>query len=244
MSRDSVHDKIDELLGLLSINNSRLSLHSEGLSMLDIDVLRKQCIELYEQINKLALLPKSTTKLKAEPIVDEAKPEVETAKTIAQEPVAPQLEPIQENEVVPPVVIETPKEVKVEEPIRVEPPKIEIEPELTTEPKPEPKAVPKNKDKAKSHSREDDEMQSLFQKFSSKPIESIAKAISIAKRFEFQSNFFDGEAKEYNTFMSLLDGAHDREEAFAIYHAYKSKFQWDNEDLKDELKALMYRKFN
>ena len=55
MSRDKIHEKIDELLGMLSIHNSRLSLHSEKLSQLDIDVFRKHCIDLYDEVNSLAL---------------------------------------------------------------------------------------------------------------------------------------------------------------------------------------------
>lgn len=246
MGRDSIHDKIDELLGLLSINNNRLSLHSESLSMLDIDVLRKQCIELYEHINKLALLPRQSRNLETV-----SAPKVEI-------PVPPKVEEPQAKEEIkqtaePPTSAPAATEIIVEQEVgkvrEVE--KQELQPvndprEITKEYKEAlaPSPTAKTKDKEKSHSREDAEMLSLFEKFSSKPITSIAKSISVAKRFEFQSNFFDGEAKEYNTFMSLLDGAHDREEAFAIYHAYKSKFKWDNEELKDELKALMYRKFS
>lgn len=55
MSRDKIHNKIDELLGMLSIHNSRLSVHSEKLSQLDIDVFRKHCIDLYDEVNGLAL---------------------------------------------------------------------------------------------------------------------------------------------------------------------------------------------
>ena len=86
-------------------------------------------------------------------------------------------------------------------------------------------------------------MLSLFEKFSSKPIDSIAKGVSVAKRFEFQSAFFDGDNKAYNQFMASLDDAGGREAAFAVYHDYKSKYEWDNEELKDELKSLMYRKY-
>ena len=86
-------------------------------------------------------------------------------------------------------------------------------------------------------------MLSLFEKFSSKPIDSISKAISIAKRFEFQSEFFDGDAKAYKGFIEALDSAGDREASFEIYHKYKTELKWDNEDLKDELKVLLYRKY-
>lgn len=251
MVRESIHTKIEELLELLSINNTRLRLHSEGLSMLDIDVLRKQCIELYEQINKLALQPRAATKASI-PAVQESR-KVETEIVIEQRmpetiiaPV-PESLPAKEPEVVVPEAKVLPK---AEEPIphtiveqkeEIVPPNIEIETQQEPAKSVAPK-VAKNKDKVKSHRHEDEEMKSLFEKFSNKPIESIAKSMSLAKRFEFQTSFFGGEAKEYNTFMSLLDDANDREEAFAIYHAYKAKFKWENEELKDELKALMYRK--
>ena len=62
MSRENIHSKIDELLELLSIHNGRLSLHAEKLSQLDIDVLRKQCIDLYDQVNLLALQGKIVAK--------------------------------------------------------------------------------------------------------------------------------------------------------------------------------------
>ncbi len=215
MSRDQIHDKIDELLGLISINNNRLSLHSEKLSQLDIDVLRKQCIELYDEINRLALMGRSAqTPIKSKPV----KKEVVEVPPVKEEPV--QVKQVVKE----PVVEEAPAEEK---------------------PKPAPvlKEEPK-KSKPKSNKQVEEEMLSLFEKFNSKPIDSIAKAISVAKRFEFQSNFFDGEAKDYKDFMAKLEAAGDRESAFEIYHDYKDRLKWDNEELKDELKALMYRKYH
>ena len=207
MSRDNIHNRIDELLGLLSIHNSRLSLHSEKLSQLDIDVLRKQCIDLYDQVNMLALQGKI-----------KSKPKVEVVKSAE--------------------VKETPKpETKPAVQKHVEPEVVVPEPVVVEKPKPQPKKKPVPKPVV------EEEMLSLFEKFSSKPIASIPKAISVAKRFEFQSVFFDGEPKEYNQFMSSLDAAGSREAAFEVYHDYKNRLEWDNEDLKDELKALMYRKY-
>lgn len=213
MSRDSIHQRIDELLGLLSIHNSRLSLHTQKLSQLDIDVLRKQCIDLYDEVNKLALQGK--IKSKSVPSVAQAVPEEVTK---------PEPKPIVE----PPKVAE----------IKVEPTPV-AEP-IVVEKKTAPVTA---KPKAQAGVKAEDEMQSLFEKFSSTPLESIAKGMSVAKRFEFQSAFFDGDHKEYNGFLSKLENAGTREAAFAIYHEYKNKLEWDNEDLKDELKALMYRKY-
>jgi hypothetical protein len=214
MSRDSIHQRIDELLGLLSIHNSRLSLHTERLSQLDIDVLRKQCIDLYDQVNMLALQGKTNLRT---PKVEAPKQEEIPAPTI-------QAKPEQQH------VAEVIQTEDVAEPIKeatIDPPKQEnkepISPKKSTKPA-------------------EDEMLSLFEKFSSKPIASIPKAISVAKRFEFQSVFFEGEAGEYNGFMAKLDAAEHREEAFKIYQEYKIRLHWDNEELKDELKVLIYRK--
>ena len=85
-------------------------------------------------------------------------------------------------------------------------------------------------------------MLSLFEKFSNQPIESIPKAISLAKRFELQGEFFNDDAAAYNSFMVELDQASSRDRAFEIYHAAKEKYKWENEELRDELKVLMYRK--
>lgn len=212
MSRDSIHQRIDELLGLLSINNSRLSLHSEKLSQLDIDVLRKQCIDLYDEVNRLALQGKIKLKATSTPVAKDA-PLVERKPdpTPTDDPVVlAALEPVQDI-----IKEETPLEQKEE----VKKPLI--------------------RHKAKA----DDEMLSLFEKFSSNPIKSIAKGMSVAKRFEFQSAFFDGDHTAYNSFISQLEDAGDRESAFAVYREYKAKLEWGNEDLKDELKALLYRKY-
>lgn len=220
MSRDSIHQRIDELLGLLSIHNSRLSLHTQKLSQLDIDVLRKQCIDLYDQVNMLALQGKIKSKV---PVAAKVKsePVVETT---------PEPKPMAKAE---PAKIEEPKVIE-EAPIDVEPPQ---------EPKKSKPFVQETKPAPRPKAKVEDEMQSLFEKFSSTPLDSIAKGMSVAKRFEFQSAFFDGDHKEYNGFLSKLENAGTREAAFAIYHEYKNKLEWDNEDLKDELKALMYRKY-
>ena len=206
MGREKIHDKIDDLLGQLSINNSRLSLHTERISQLDIDVLRKQCIELYDQVNRLALTGRQVT---PQPVIREPEPPSK---------------PVQAEKPVPPAPQPEPEEIK---PKKAKP---------VSDPMPESKAK-------KAPVVEEEEMLSLFEKFNSKPIASIPKAISVAKRFEFQSNFFDGEAKDYKEFMTRIDTAEDREAAFAIYHEYKERLQWENEELKDELKALMYRKY-
>lgn len=222
--RDQLHAKISDLLQTLNINNNRLSLHAEQLSDLDVDVLRKQCIDLYETINLLPLAKASATPevIKQEqeviqPKAEEAKVEAPKQEEISEAPVDEVEEKVEEAQA------EDSKETVVE--VNVE----------ETEKKTERSIHMKLQDEA--------EMVSLFEKFNSKPIDSIAKAITISKRFEFQNNFFDGDAQNYKKFIELIDGASDREDAFQIYHEYKNKLGWDNEDLKDELKSLLYRKY-
>jgi len=189
MSRDKIHNRIDELLGMLSIHNSRLSLHVEKLSQLDIDVFRKHCIDLYDEVNGLAL--KGKLKPSENKVVEKEEKTFQKSKTSIQEKVEKKKEEIKVN-------------------------------------------LSKN---------DNDEMLSLFEKYSNKPISSIAKGMSIAKRFEFQNVFFDGDKSDYNSFISEIDGVSNRDEAFKIYKAYKTERNWDQEELKDELKALIYRKY-
>lgn len=188
MSRDKIHEKIDELLGMLSIHNSRLSLHSEKLSQLDIDVFRKHCIDLYDEVNSLAL----KGKLKG-----------------------PKAEVVKEE-------------------------KISVKEEKESVSQTEQNKTPVKEAPSKN---ENEEMLSLFEKYSNKPISSIAKGMSIAKRFEFQNVFFDGDKSGYNSFITEIDNASNLDEAFRVYKACKVKRNWDNEELKDELKALIYRKY-
>jgi hypothetical protein len=174
---------------MLSIHNSRLSLHSEKLSQLDIDVFRKHCINLYDEVNGLAV-----------------KGELESTGNENLEKVTVSIEKS-----------ETPTKRKV--------------------------AMKKEDIEVDQSKNDNDEMLSLFEKYSNKPISSISGGMSIAKRFEFQNVFFDGKTSDYDSFISALDNASNREKAFKIYKAHKAERNWDQEDLKDELKALIYRKY-
>ena len=215
-NRDQIHLRISDLLETLNINNNRLSLHAEELSDLDVLVMRKQCIDLYEQINLLTDYRGDTPKTEVE--VGEHK-----------------IEPPQQK----------PKEVEIEETVeKIKESVSEENLEIKTE-KIDKSAKAKDPEVRSIHMKHQDEaeMVSLFEKFNSKPISTISEAITISKRFEFQNNFFDGDAANYKEFIHKIDDAGDREAAFAIYHDYKKRLAWDNEDLKDELKSLLYRKY-
>ena len=216
--RSKLHERISDLLSIMENNNNRLSLHEERISQLDIDVLRKQCIELYEQINRLALSGALETDLKVEVSQGDEPAEAE----LVAEEVVPREEKPQAVE-----------ETKTESPASNSAKKAPVEKQVPEDPHP---SIHKKL-------QEEAEMVSLFEKFNSKPIDSIAKAINISKRFEFQNNFFDGDASSYKEFIRLIDEAGDRESAFQVYHRYKDELGWVHEDLKDELKSLLYRKY-
>lgn len=193
MSSNQTHKRIDELLRLMIDHNHRLRSQDEGISQLDIDVFRKQCIELYEELNKLTVgIHVSLT--------NEVSPKRKSLHNGEEKSTEKSLESTREMGVI------------------------------------EQKKVKNN------INQDNDEMLSLFEKFNNEPITSVTKGISIAKRFEFQKVFFDGDSAAYTTFISQLDEADDREAAFKIYKTYKSQGNWENEELKDELKSLIYRK--
>jgi hypothetical protein len=174
-----------------------------------VDVLRKQCIDLYEYVNRLALAGKLLAKAgkvsQSEQVVEERKQESDPEPTTEQ------------------------KEETIEAPVaETSKADAELKPE---------------KQKQGGKKKVDEEMISLFERYNSKPIDNISKAISISKRFEFQNNFFEGDAQTYKSFIVSLDEAGDREAAFEIYHEHKKRLNWENEELKDELKSLLYRKY-
>ncbi|MFM9944782.1 MAG: hypothetical protein ACKVQB_06070 [Bacteroidia bacterium] len=97
MNRKELHIQIDSLLEKLAANNTMLRTHEGRFSQLETDLLRKQCIELYDAINQLHLANMMDKNTK--PVAEIPKIEV-----VKKEP-----EPIIE-----PIIIE-PIPVKVEE---------------------------------------------------------------------------------------------------------------------------------
>jgi len=58
MNRTDIHNQIDNLIQRLESNHEALKTNKGDRSLLEIDILRKLCIDLYEQINQLRLLNK------------------------------------------------------------------------------------------------------------------------------------------------------------------------------------------
>lgn len=135
MKRKELHSQIEVLLDKLAANNKNLSVHVGKFSQLETDLLRKQCIELYDAINQLHLanmMSRDEPKIEAEPII---------ASPIEPEPF---IEPPVKDNILP--IVEIEEEVAIPELEVITKPeplfeKIAPEPELVIE-KPEVLEVP------------------------------------------------------------------------------------------------------
>lgn len=226
MDREKTHRKIDELATLISVNNNRMMLHEERIPQLDIDLLRKNAIELYESINLLHI---QNLKDKRQSVLLEKADENGTKETgvlpeetvVEPIPEAPEPEPeqiIPEPEVAEKTV-ETEKTLKVSE---------ELHKTEAVE-----KATPK---KDKEH---------LYEKLTRSSIESIKKSISISKRYEMQAALFKNDPDAYNSTINKLDSCDNAEDALNyLNNELKSNYGWNDEDpLVEELYLLVERRY-
>ena len=273
MKRNELHNQIDLLLEKLIVNNKNLSAHEGKFSQLETDLLRKQCIELYDAINQLHLvnmMDKSSQpvidlqtkeaeikeikreEVKAEPILEPViKVEMPTSIVeIEEEKVEPEIEPIVEKIQIPVVEI---KSTPSYEPQRFEPvaekPIAVVVPDI--KPKVEEKSILDKITEAKSGNSLHETLSSkkeeneLSHRFANSKIASIKSAIDISKRFELQSNLFGGDSNAYNNSLSEMDNASNKENALELFNSFASKYHWkhDNE-LAMELKSFIYRKYH
>lgn len=308
MDRSVIHEKIAEITELININNNRLFLHDEKIAQIEIDVLRKNAIELYEQINLLHI---TNLKSKAAYTLTDAQHDLIALKEDVSEPET-QLQQTTPREIE--LIIETKKEDKNEgkEITSIEPPKevipeisaspvVESQPEAETElensspeieemiPEPEnivieepvdiptsDKALNKNTEentvKEKPSSQPSDiqpelfelkttaeptskkksaepavDIKNIFEKYRTSKIDSIKKAISILKKYEFQNQLFGNDPKVYNQSIEMLDQAASAEVAISLLeNSWPEQYHWTEkeEKLVEELKELVYRRFS
>jgi len=233
----------------LAENISRCN-HPENL--LDIELLKKQSIELYENILKLT--PEITRKLDLTPeemrplvnqqinrpepeiINEEIIEEVKEPESLFSFPITP--EPI----IVPETIIEEVKE-EIAQPEAVIEAAI-AEPKIITEP--ESKLVNINqRDEMVLHEHlskagiRDD----LNTKLHSK-IENLKSAISLNKKIAFVNQLFKENTVEYAKAIDKLNAAANLDESLRYFNELKHTYNWNNEDeLVKELQSLIEKRF-
>ncbi len=103
MKRNELHNQIDLLLEKLIVNNKNLSAHEGKFSQLETDLLRKQCIELYDAINQLHLV--NMMDKSSQPVINLQTKEAEIKEIKREEVKAePILEPVIKVEIPTPIV--------------------------------------------------------------------------------------------------------------------------------------------
>jgi len=273
MKKNDLHFQIESLLGRMTAHNQTLKAHEGRFSQLETDMLRKQCIELYDAINQLHManmMDKVTVtevKKEAAPILEMPAPVVE--KDVIDHPEKIEEEkkaPVVPERVEPPMVVE----VKPEEAIEKTPPKevpraqvIEMPHFVPVVEKPTPvysPPIPKPVDDGKSVLEKINEQNSsttlhdsmamkkeekeLAHHFANSKIETIKQAIDISKRFELQSNLFLADSQSYTQAIADLENAGDKSIALDIFDRLAKQFHWNAEnELVMELKSFIYRKY-
>lgn len=217
-----LHDKINELIDSLQTNNHRLMLNDGRFPQIEIDLLRKAAIELYDTINLLHLenlkSPRSTPKVE-EPVIEE-KEEVEVVEEV--QPVveeAPVIEEVVEATEIEEEVVEEPVVEPDPEP---EPPQAKVEETIA-----EVEQPTKSSEKA---STENGSSRRLHERLKNAKISSIKKAISISKRYELQHLLFADNKSLYNKTLDEIDAMGSIEEAEAYFDGLSKKLEWDPEN--------------
>ena len=98
---------------------------------------------------------------------------------------------------------------------------------------------------AKNNSLQDKENKNVFEKYRSAKIDSIKKAISILKKYEYQSALFKNDSKAYTDAIEMLDNSASGEVAISLLeNSWRKQYEWGEkqENLVEELKELVYRR--
>jgi hypothetical protein len=213
-NKDQLHNRITELIDTLSTNNDRLQLQDQRFPQIEIDLLRKAAIELYDTINKLHF-----ANLKSE------------APTITKvEPVKPIIEPAPEE------VIETVEEIKNVEAKPMAELKIES-PKLVEKVKPPKETKTPVKDNSGSSKR-------LHEKLKNSKLASIKTGISISKRYELQHLLFQDNKALYEQCLKDIDSCSDLVSAETNLKRFSNDLGWDEESkIFTEFSSFVQRRF-
>lgn len=270
-NRKSTQENIQRISRQIAEFNAEL-MQKSPLALLDIDLLRKYTIDLYDEVNNLRLVMKETMdhgpltieERKAEPaaeaesvvLVEEMRGnEDEEANKVrhterSRSTTGPETVPTEALEALTKAEINVEAEAEVEAMVEaiVEE---EVEEEMSNAqspiPNPEIKlaaAEAKVEADAIKAALNPEEANDLAFKFSNTPIHDLKKAISIAEKFEFINSLFGGSVEKYAYSIHHINNLNNGDEAFAYLHDLRTEWKWDDED-KNFLKLanLIRRRF-
>ncbi len=258
------HEALLKATDLIKKISEGLSSAHFSLNLIEKDLLRKQCLELYEQLLMLdvqqeSLLEQAVQKEKEpEPVLPIAEVHVEEPeeKVISSPQVVPDVTPSslsfdfteEVEEVKEDELVETPAnnpEETIEAPlfseafVETETPK-PVQESHTIEEVVEQEELRLNEKISKAGDKK------LFMdKMMFTPIDNIKSHITLNKKVAFIIGLFNQEGEDYNKAIDQLNTADNLQAALDIYHMLKTRYAWNAEqDLVKELEVLVRRRYS
>lgn len=239
--RTELQDKIQQITAKLIELNAQFG-KSNPLSKLEIDLLKKYTIDLYECV--LLLTPET---IKETITIASKVEEVPLQEIVREEPqVVVANIPVQPEAILPPKA-ETPLPPKVVEvPLHQE---TSIANKLHTEEIVNTTPVVKTISEEKKETSLNDihqqpEQNDLASKLQQGPIHDLKKAISINKKFEFINQLFKGDHEAYAKSIHYINGLTNGAEAATFFNNLHKQYVWPEENkLFIEFSDLVRRRF-
>ncbi|GEM_PF-2405079 len=257
------HEALLKATDLIKKISEGLSSAHFSLNLIEKDLLRKHCLELYEQLLMLDVQPES---LLEQAVVKEKEPEpvLPLAEVHIEEPEEKEISSPQVPDVTPSSLsfdfTEEVEEVKEEElvetsannsektieasvfsqtPVEIETPEL-VQESHTIEEVVEQEELRLNEKISKAGDKK------LFMdKMMFTPIDNIKSHITLNKKVAFIIGLFNQEGDDYNKAIDQLNTADNLQAALDIYHMLKTRYAWNAEqDLVKELEVLVRRRYS
>lgn len=224
-------NKIKAQLDDMGDLNTRLMTGKDGLSVLDIDLLKQQCISLYELIVKLN---PSTSEVPVYLPITETSP-VDIKVKEPSQPVVPNKDII----LIDPILVEEkPSEIKTE--LRPEP--TLFTPEPVIEKKIEPDII--RNDISLHEKIANIKQPDVRTRLSDAKVDSLKAAINLNKKIAFVNELFKENTVEYAKAIDKLNSAIDLNEALRYFNELKHHYSWSNDhELVNDLELLIQKRF-
>lgn len=257
------HEALLKATDLIKKISEGLSSAHFSLNLIERDLLRKQCLELYEQLLVLDVQPESlleqavVKEKQPEPVLPVAEVHIEEHEekevSIPQVPdVTPSSLSFDFTEVVEEVIEEelfdTPannSEKTIEAPLFSEA-SVETEtPEPVQESHTIEEVVEQEELRLNEKISKAGDKKLFMDKMMFTPIDNIKSHITLNKKVAFIIGLFNQEGDDYNKAIDQLNTADNLQAALDIYHMLKTRYAWNAEqDLVKELEVLVRRRYS